>query len=158
MAIKIFTNTNNSDYIYSDLHLDIKPEVTNVNPLAKQKLIDKNDIKLDYDEGAIRNSLRNLFYTRTGEVILAPTYGLPLYRYIGEPISVNTAESIGSSLNQAIVQWEPRVKVNRIIVVPYPEQLTYQIVVDLEIPKLKRNIILGGNIFSERMDLQLIDV
>ena len=158
MAIKFITNLSNADYVYSDLHLDISPDVTNVNPNTRQKLIDKNDIKLNYDEGAIRNSLRNLFYTRTGEVILEPTYGLPLYKYIGEPITNNTAESIGNELNRAIVAWEPRVDVKKIYVIPQPEQNAYHVVVDMEIPKLKKTLTVGGNIFSDSMQLNLMNL
>jgi len=57
-------------YTYKDLHLDFSPDsrydvVSNIT-------INKNDITVDYDEQAIKNSLKNLFSTRPGQRFLFP--------------------------------------------------------------------------------------
>jgi hypothetical protein len=49
---------------YSDLHLDLKIGYTDRNELLKQS--EKKDLVADYDYGAIKNSLFNLFTTIPG--------------------------------------------------------------------------------------------
>ena len=39
------------------------------------------DLKIDYDEKAIYNSIRNIFNTKKGQKILNPTFGLDLEQY-----------------------------------------------------------------------------
>lgn len=149
MAIKIITSLTNSDYLFSDFHLDMEVTKKNQSLSTGSAMVDGNDIRVSYDEEAIRNSLNNLFKTRQGEVILSPTFGLPLYKYIGEPITNNTSENIGAELEEAITKWEPRVTINKIYVKPVPDQNMYHIVMDLAIPRLKRQFLIGGSLSSD---------
>lgn len=89
--------------------------------------------------------------TKKGERPLLPTFGIDLYRYIGEPIVPNTAESIAREIQQGINRWEPRVTIKNIFVIPNPDQLIYNILLIL-IPKLltDEQLLLGGNLAQEK--------
>ena len=67
---KISEDYSIKDYIYKDLHLDLVIDGHYSNALEQK--IEINDIKVSYDELAIRNSLRNLFNTKKGQRFLFP--------------------------------------------------------------------------------------
>lgn len=102
----------NSKYVYTDLHLDLNSSY-NVNNFLFQKN-EINDIELDYDINAIRNSLYNLFTTTPGEKILTPDYGLDLRQYLFVPATVEIGENIRDEIYRQVRIFEPRVKVHNI--------------------------------------------
>lgn len=138
VAIKISNLQQISDqyaiknFVYSDLHLDLTKK-GKYNPEINS-LIETPDLILDYDERAIKNSLRNLFNTRPSQRILFPEYGLDLYQLLFEPISETNARVLGERLVNAITLYEPRVRVKRCDVNPYPDDQLYDITLILEFP------------------------
>lgn len=124
-------NTENKR-IFKDLHLDFERAGT-YNTLLQQKVY-TNDIKIDYDEAAIRNSIINLFSTRPGQRFLFPRYGMSLDKYLFEPVTRENAETIGEDINRAVEQYEPRTNVIKCIVLPKPEDNEYDITLVLSVP------------------------
>lgn len=143
MALKITTlnplsdgTTSTADgIIYKDLHLDYGLDSEN----NKQQLGAANtasDIKVDTNYNAISNSLLNIFNTSPGEKILNPRFGADLRKFLFQPITEATAGIIGDVIVQALELYEPRVVVEQVIVVPFPDQNEYQIAVYLRIPTI----------------------
>lgn len=138
MAIKITNLQQISDqyaiakFLYSDVHLDLTNKGSYIPEL--QQNIDKVDIKVDYDQIAIRNSLRNLFSTRPGQRVLFPEYGLDLHKYLFEAISESTARLIGERIVSAIKRYEPRVVLRQCNVEASPEEQEYNITIIIEYP------------------------
>ncbi len=122
------------DYYFKDLHLDVSKSGTYSTVL--QKKIEGNDVQVDYDESAIKNSLRNLFNTKPGQRFLFPRYGLDLYQYVFEPVSENIGRSIGEKIVQSIKNFEPRVQLRACNVIAKPDDNEYDITVVVEIPIL----------------------
>ena len=138
MAIKISNLQQISDqytvsnFIYSDLRLDITKRS---NFFAEQNsTIELPDIRLDYDESAIKNSLRNLFNTRPGQRILFPEYGLDLNHILFEPITDFNARLLGETIVTAVKLYEPRVRVLNCNVNTYPNDLSYEVTLVVEFP------------------------
>ena len=126
-------NTNESDtYIYSDLYLDLSqaPAETKFN---KNKRTKKNDIKMSYDDDAIKNSLYNLFNTLPGNRILLPDYGCDLNFYVFEHINETNARMIGRSIKNAIEKWENRVSILNIDIACNEAEQLYEITLKLNI-------------------------
>jgi phage baseplate assembly protein W len=128
--------------IYSDLHLDLTTsETPNQSVGIGLNPVESRDIASDSDIQAIKNSLRNLFTTIPGQKVLNPTFGCSLLKYLFEPVSVLGANAIGNDINNAITQFEPRVSVVSVYVLPNPTstpvinlngtQLTLQSVSDI---------------------------
>lgn len=126
-------------YLYSDLKLDLENDykIRGNSPKEKTKLI---DIKVSYDEFAIKNSIISLLSTNPGERLLLPEYGVNLKRYIFSPISEVNAHAIGNEIKYAIEQWEPRVIVDRITINPNIDAQTYYIGLGLYIPSLGKMV------------------
>lgn len=118
-------------YLYSDLQLDIE------NPVSK-------DLKADYDETAIKNSLFTLFNTVPGQNLLNPDYGLNLIQFLFLPASNTVGRSIGERILKNINVYEPRVKVQNIDVQVNPDEQMYTITLSILIPSLNQQIKING--------------
>ena len=135
------------DWTFKDIYLDIEEAtvvIDGVRPAPKSK-----DIKVAFDEGAIKNSIVNIFNTKKGERFLIPPFGANLYAYLFEPITDFTAKMIGQTMLDAIRIWEPRVKVDEIIIIAKPDEHEYGVTIKLLIPKLKYRADLTGVLTTE---------
>ena len=120
---------------YRDIALDLQPDDAPRGKSLHGSAI-KHDIKVSYDEGAIMNSLRNLFTTTPGQKILNPSYGINLTRWLFEPCSEFTAREIAEVMVAGIENNEPRVSIKTIQVVANKESHEYIIKLVLTIPSL----------------------
>ena len=138
MAIKISNLQQISDqykqkaYYYKDLHLDFEKS-GEFNTTLNRK-IEGNDLKVDFDETAIRNSLKNLFNTKPGQRFLFPLYGLDLHQYLFEAVSEFNGQLIGEKIVTSIENFEPRVSVVECNVVAMPDDNQYDITIIVSIP------------------------
>ena len=119
-------------FVYSDLHLDFRKN--GIYSEEIQTKIDGNDVDVDYDENAIRNSLKNLFNTRPGQRFLFPEYGLDLYQYVFEPVTERHAQAIGERIVTVIESYEPRIAVRNCFVRCLAEENQYDINLIVEFP------------------------
>jgi len=123
-------------YYYKDLHLDFG-QAGNYSTQYQQQ-VDGNDVRVYYDESAIRNSLRNLFTTRPGQRFLFPRYGLDLDKYLFETVNEINGQMIGEAIVTAIRYFEPRVTVRKCNIIAMPEDNAYDITIIVEIPIINR--------------------
>ena len=121
-------------YLYADLHLDLNYNVSTSNELFQKPQI--NDLKLDYDINAIKNSLNNLFTTTPGEKVLNPEYGLDLRQYLFLPATKDVAKSIRDEMYMQIGRFEPRVKVSNIHITILEDVNEFDITLLINIPSL----------------------
>jgi phage baseplate assembly protein W len=149
MAISIqFEKNFKTDYTYSDLSLDMENEYT---PYGESNLTrggGNGDIKTDFDEHAIANSLRNLFSTRPKQRLLDPEYGLDLSQFLFENANEYTARLIGRKIEQGIRKYESRVTLKFVEVVVDEEYNSYDISLNLTIPSLNKDVVYRS-IFTE---------
>jgi phage baseplate assembly protein W len=141
MAIKltnferIAKNYTQQQYIYKDLALDIQENIIVSTGFARS--INGTDIKASFDVAAIRNSLQNLFNTLPGQRFLFPEYGLDLYQFLFQPVTLDNANLIGNAILQKIRTFESRVVVRKVNVTARPDQNAYEIKIIIEIPILQ---------------------
>jgi phage baseplate assembly protein W len=89
---------------WSDLDLDFIP-----NP-------NTGDIGIKKNENAIVRSLRYLMQTNHYERPFHPEIGGNISKFLFDPISLATTLRIKQAIKETINNWEPRVKINEIIV------------------------------------------
>ena len=117
-------------YTYTDLHLDIENNFIQHSSFKSNQ----NDIRVDYDSQAVRNSIRNILTTRPYSKIYSPTFGSKLESYLFEGISEFRASLIGREINSILTKYEPRINITSITVFPnfnsnsYSVQLEYSLV------------------------------
>jgi len=111
--------------IYTDLHLDLTNSKNVGLGLDPQN---SNDIVVDNDLNAIKNSLYNIFTTIPGQKILSPSFGSNLSQYLFEIVDVVRGKIIGDNILKTINTFEPRVEILNIEVYPLPDKLMYHII------------------------------
>lgn len=139
MAIKITAGAVNpgdgeKKIKYRDLFLDLEEETVGGKTFYSKS--NRIDLKTSTDEGAIVNSIRNIFSTTPGEKILEPTFGLNLKQWLFQPLDEFTAQEIGETIVEGIKRYEPRVVVKNVNVDIDYEQHEYAIQLVLSIPAL----------------------
>jgi phage baseplate assembly protein W len=128
-------NKNSENYLYRDFLFDLE-ELDAGNPNNPYRSKQAIDVAASFDEGAIKNSVKNIFNTSPGEKLLTPEFGLALKRYLFAPLTQDTAESIGEDIIKGIERYEPRVRIDRCDVVVNYDDNEYAIVLTLTIPPL----------------------
>jgi phage baseplate assembly protein W len=68
----------------------------------------------------VRESICIILRTQQGERILRPDFGCGLDRYLFEPNSVATLRLIQEEVKLSIQRWEPRVRLNDVVVAVNP--------------------------------------
>lgn len=142
------TNKVNDAYTYADLHLDLELQQLITNEAAKNT--QQQDIVADYDLGAIRNSIVNLFLTSPGDKILNPEFGMDLRDYLFMPTSESVAGLINDTISRNINVFEPRIALQRLNVVPDYDNQQYTINMTVVVPFLQNSTLnLSGTINSQ---------
>lgn len=127
--------TTEKKVTYTDIHFDLtENSIPDTKTLFSE--ITKTDLRVSSDEGAILNSIRNIFQTTPGEKILNPTFGINLTQWLFEPANEFTAREIGEAIVNGIERYEPRVVVNNVAVVADMDNNQYRIKLALLLPQL----------------------
>lgn len=85
-----------------------------------------NDVALSYDSQAVIRSLRNLLQTKHYDRPFNPNLGSNMELMLFEPVSSLTASSIESEIRNTIKNYEPRVVLQDVQVVPSPDENAYE--------------------------------
>jgi phage baseplate assembly protein W len=110
------SNTTLSN-IYCDLDLTF-----NKRPGSK-------DVSLSFDDQAVIRSLRGLLLTDYYERLFQPGVGSGLAQLLFEPMSPTTTTSIQTLIQQTITNYEPRVKIQSVVVTENSQQNGYNVTI-----------------------------
>ena len=99
-----------NQFVYTDLHLDL---IINENTGNGLNPVNSNDIAADYDSNAI---------------ILNPNFGGSLDQFLFEGITDVKAKLLGNSILNSVSQYEPRIEVQNVQVMPMPDQNQYYVI------------------------------
>jgi phage baseplate assembly protein W len=94
------------------------------------------DFNVNTDYSAIYNAIQNIFNWLPGERILNPSFGNTIYKFVSELINDVNSKNIVVAI-QTMFQWDPRVQVTTIDVVPKPDQKEYDVSITYSIPILQ---------------------
>uniref|UniRef100_A0A832A844 Baseplate assembly protein n=1 Tax=Desulfacinum infernum TaxID=35837 RepID=A0A832A844_9BACT len=67
-------------------------------------------------EESVRQSIRIVLLTQPGELLMRPTFGAGLSRYVHEPNTLSTRRRIHDAVLEALEKWEPRILVDHVLV------------------------------------------
>jgi phage baseplate assembly protein W len=65
-------------------------------------------------ESDVRESIRIILGTRRGERVMRPDFGAGLEDFVFESISTTTIELLKKRVQEALIDWEPRIDVERV--------------------------------------------
>jgi phage baseplate assembly protein W len=75
-------------------------------------------IALSEYEQDVRESIRIILLTSRGERVMRPEFGAGLHDYVFDTMSATTVGLIQATVQEALVQWEPRIQVLAVVVQP----------------------------------------
>ncbi len=93
-----------------------------------------NDLVVSKDASAIKQAIVNLLLTNKGERPFNYDYGSDIRSYLFEPLDFGTAQQIQSNIEYSISNWEPRIDILELDVIPnfddngFDVELTYVII------------------------------
>ena len=96
-----------------------------------------NDIPLKYDKEAVKQSIIDILLTRVGEREFMPNYGSTLYWILFENMGVITQIRIRNAIEDALTNWEPRIRINDILV--QKKDTTWNIELDYTVIRIDQN-------------------
>jgi phage baseplate assembly protein W len=134
------SNKSGKKFIFSDLNLNFMEQQVSGNR-RNSDIVPGNDLVIDYDEEAIKNSIKNILFQRRFLVDL----DINLRKYIGSPASINLGESLGEDIKRAISIYETRVSCDKIVVFVNLDQNLYVITMFIKMLNLNKNIRLNAN-------------
>ena len=85
------------------------------------------DIKDMTNEGAIGNSLTNIFQTMEGSRRMVPEFALAIYNLLFEPIDKITAGRLGELIWDAVERWETRIIIEGLDIISDEDNGLYEI-------------------------------
>ncbi|WIV66073.1 GPW/gp25 family protein [Natrialbaceae archaeon AArc-T1-2] len=74
------------------------------------------DVDLASGERTIEESIRVIIGTAKGERIMRPDFGCRIHEYVFETIDTSTKSLIETAVEDALVEWEPRIDVENVTV------------------------------------------
>lgn len=121
--------------IYTDLHLDLEFEKSiGLN----DNYANSGDIKVDINVSAIRNSIRNIFETKRGQKILTPEFGASLEQHLFQVVDEYYGNVIGDEILSNLEKFESRIDVEKVQILPIPDENLYRIFVSYRIKQSKQ--------------------
>lgn len=123
-----------SGNLYKDVDFDLKPSYSFNSQLNRKENL--KDIQAIFDVEAIKNSIINCFLTAPGQKILNPTFGIDLRRFLFEPVNNYTSDIIVNDISKRLPLLEPRITVTDVSVIANPDELEYDIYLQINIPSL----------------------
>lgn len=103
--------------VYSDLDLNFSK-----HPVTK-------DVSLKTNEYAIAGSVRNIVMTNFGERRFSPKFGSDVFSQLFEPLDDMTAMNIKEEIIASLTNYEPRVKIDFVNVVPNIEENGFNVTI-----------------------------
>lgn len=85
------------------------------------------DVVKVVDNNSVKQSIKSLLFTALGERLFQPEVGTPLRRLLFEPIDPITSEVLYRTIKNTIENYEPRVKLDGVQVVPNYEENSYEV-------------------------------
>jgi phage baseplate assembly protein W len=112
------------------------------------------DGRIAWSEGEtnIRESIRIILLTDERERLRLPDFGGGLTRYLFEPNTATTRQQIRDRIERALAEWEPRIRLESVLVDPDPKDaeaaiatITYRLVATRALERVSLSVALTGS-------------
>ena len=131
------TTTNQIQRTYRDISLSF-----GLNPVT-------NDVMSVTGSDDVKQAVRVLLLTLTGEVPFFPGFGSQLQQLLFQPADPITTALLTQEIQATLTAFEPRVSILQLQVTPTPDQHQYQVFLELQI--LNQLTPITTTIFLERI-------
>ena len=84
----------------------------------------EQELALSLHEQDIKEAIWIILSTAPGERLMRPNFGCGVHRYVFSPNNARTAGLVASTVQEALIRWEPRIDVKAVKVEPDPDDPT----------------------------------
>ena len=123
--------------IYRDLSLNMETGIVKGAQATSPKNL--KDLNTSTNFEAIKNSLINLITTFPGQKILNPEFGMNFGDLLFLPVSKARGTTIGETITNSLVGFEPRININLVEVIADIEKQEYELNLEITIPEFNNN-------------------
>lgn len=123
---------------YGDLRLDLDISELKERPLNAKE--NTRDLKRVVNEESILIALRNIFNTYRGSRLLNPEVAFEIKQFLFEPLTIAKAWFLGYDICQTLPLYEPRVKIEGVLIDINPDYGCYTIRLSVFIPSLNKTV------------------
>lgn len=92
-----------------------------------------DDVSVVKNDNAIKQSIKNLVLTNPGEKHFQPNVGSRVFNLLFEPLDAFTADAVKDEVINTINQYEPRVELTDVVVVPIDQGNKLSITIEYRI-------------------------
>jgi uncharacterized protein len=85
---------------------------------------DRRDVELAEHEEDVRQAVRIILETGRGERVMRPDFGAGLDDFMFEPLNTTTRALIKHRVEEALITWEPRIRVEAVEVLLSPSDVS----------------------------------
>jgi Bacteriophage baseplate protein W len=71
-------------------------------------------IRLVSLEEDVRQAILIIIQTALGERVMRPDFGVGLRAFVFEPVNITTMQSVRTRVEEALIDWEPRIDINEL--------------------------------------------
>jgi phage baseplate assembly protein W len=82
------------------------------------KLGERDMMRMTEDDADIRQAIRIILGTALGERVMRPDFGCRIHELIFWPANQETANIAERYVREALLRWEPRIRIESIVVTP----------------------------------------
>ena len=107
-----------------------------------------NDLIALKNSSAIARSLKNIVFTQPGEKFFQPEFGSRVTESLFDIADGVSASAIRDEIRSSIINYEPRVKLLDVTVIPNPRENEMNVTIEYEI--------VGLNISAQQLDFVLL--
>src|SRR5262245_46903140 len=75
-----------------------------------------------YEED-VRQAILIILLTNNGERLMRPTFGAGLNAFVFEPVNPTTMAALQTRVEDALIDWEPRIDIMAVSVIPSPNEI-----------------------------------
>ncbi len=123
--------------IYRDLSLNMETGIVKGSQATSPKNL--KDLNTSTNFEAVKNSLINLITTFPGQKILNPEFGMNFGDLLFLPVSKARGTTIGETITNSLVGFEPRININLVEVIADIERQEYELNLQITVPEFNSN-------------------
>jgi phage baseplate assembly protein W len=89
-------------------------------------------IRLVAREREIEEAIRLILATAPGERPMRPEFGCGIHEYVFAPVDGATAGRMAFEVKESLIRWEPRIRVDSVLVYPSTDPLGSTLLIDIQ--------------------------
>ncbi len=116
------------------------------------KLDDRDHVEMAEDDVDIRQAMRIIIGTALGERVMHPDFGCRIHELIFDPCNAGTAATAERYVREALLRWEPRVRLEKVEASPDHDHgsLIIEIVYEVKGQNDRRNLVFPFYLIPEQ--------